>query len=113
MALVMNQTGCNTSTAFPTRCPHAGTSAAQRMVELDGVQGEKLHRYSCGTCGRGWWESNGTVIALADTLEVMKEIGRVPSPRGAAAVQARLYREEGPLPGWIARRSFAAAVARG
>jgi hypothetical protein len=88
------------------RCPHAPDVTV--MVELEGVQGERLRRFSCGICVRGWWESEDSVIDLDEAVGRMRELAhslhkrRTPSraterqavPRRGALGRARLNQEE-------------------
>ena len=56
------------------RCPHAPDVTV--MVAFDGAGGERLQRFSCGICRRGWWESNGGFIGLDEAVEKMRELAR-------------------------------------
>jgi transposase-like protein len=56
------------------RCPHAPDVAV--MVELEGAQGERLQRFSCRTCRRGWWERDSSVIALRQAVETMMDMAQ-------------------------------------
>ena len=46
------------------------------MVAFDDARGERLQRFSCGRCRRGWWESDGGVIGLDEAVEKMRELAR-------------------------------------
>ena len=56
------------------RCPHAPDVTV--MVAFDDARGERLQRFSCGRCRRGWWESDGGVIGLDEAVEKMRELAR-------------------------------------
>jgi hypothetical protein len=56
------------------RCPHAPDVTV--MVAFDDARGERLQRFSCGICRRGWWESDGGVIGLDEAVEKMRELAR-------------------------------------
>ena len=56
------------------RCPHAPDVTV--MVAFEGARGERLQRFSCGICRRGWWESNGCFIGLDEAVEKMRELAR-------------------------------------
>lgn len=56
------------------RCPHAPDVTV--MVAFDDARGERLQRFSCGICRRGWWESDGEVIGLDEAVEKMRELAR-------------------------------------
>lgn len=58
--------------SIAVRCPHAPGVAV--MVELETRRGERLQRLSCGTCGRGWWECDGSVIDLDQAVDRMRQL---------------------------------------
>ena len=65
-------TGLDRPLAPPARCPHAPVVSV--MIELEGVRGEHLQRFSCGSCARGWWESDGLPIGPDEAVDRLREV---------------------------------------
>jgi hypothetical protein len=89
-----------------TRCPHAPDVTV--MVAFDGSQGERLQRFSCGICRRGWWESDGGFIDLDEAVEKMRVLAQGLHARrlSARAEKPKLGAAKVPRPGGPAPDSW-------